>query len=144
MGEVKIMVIRKRKGAILGFDAVFFLLVIVIFVSLGAYGFTQYLDNAKRATAKNQIATIVAAISHYHYDMDKYPEKLENLKDTSGTLGPWIADIPTDPWKKPYEYVINSNKNGFVVYSTCGSGATVDADTKPKDGDTTAVYAYGK
>ena len=97
------------------------------------------------ALAKNQIANIVAAVSHYRYDMDEYPKDLDSLKSKSGTLGPWIADVPTDPWKNAYKYEVNSDKNGFVVYSTCGKSDTkVDANNVPAHGATTAVYGYGK
>ncbi|WP_303814113.1 type II secretion system protein GspG [Selenomonas ruminantium] len=136
--------LKKRKGAVLSFDSVSYLVALIIFVTLGTYGWHVYMDNAKRSTAKNQIATITAAVSHYHYDMEAYPASLDALSQKSGAYGPWIGSVPKDPWGNDYQYTVNSDKTRFVIFSTAGGSGTVNAEKIYTQRETQAVFAYGQ
>lgn len=131
----------KKRGFILSFDAVCYLLALIVFVTAGVYGFSTYIENAKHSTAKNQIATLVSAVSHYHYDMGEYPADLDTLKEPVGAFGPWIAVKPKDPWNDDYEYKKSDTR--FVIYSKAGkSDVDLSPDTIPEK--TSAIYAYGQ
>ncbi|WP_462393203.1 type II secretion system protein GspG [Mitsuokella multacida] len=132
-----------RKGAVLQFDSVNYLLALIIFVSVGLYGFTDYVNSSKRNTAHADLVTISSAVSQYNYDLGVYPESLSELtssKSVSGnTYGPWLVTLNKDPWGNDYQY--SKAKNLFVVYSSVGKGVTVDANKPPeKKSDTDAVF----
>lgn len=114
----------KKKGSVLSIETVLYLVAILIFVGLGlaTYSGIQQQSRVKRAQA--DLADIAQAVSHYHYDMDKYPDTLDDLEKTSGDdktsyFGPWIAEVKKSPWNTDYQYEKYSNGTkdiGFVVY----------------------------
>lgn len=118
---------KKLKGTVLSLEVVFFLIAVII---IGGYVFSNFMptmDESKIQIAITDVTTIGGAISHYHYDMEKYPASLEDLtkRDSSKKKGPWIANLPNnnrDPWGNKYGYVYDSNEkdgnSGFIVYST--------------------------
>ena len=118
---------KKVKGAALLLEVSFFMLAIAL---IAAYMFSNYqptMDESKIQVAITDVTTIGGAISHYHYDMERYPDSLEALTvmDATTKNGPWLAALPNnnmDPWGNPYCYVYDSyeldGNDGFVVYST--------------------------
>ncbi len=132
-----------KKGAVLQFDSVNYLLALIIFISVGLYGFTDYVNSSKRNTAHADLVTISSAVSQYNYDLGVYPDSLSELtssKSVSGNnYGPWLATLNKDPWGQDYQY--SKTKDKFVVYSSVGKGITVDAKNPPeKKSDTQAVF----
>ena len=126
---------KKVKGAALMIEVAFFILAIAL---IAAYMFSNYqptMSEAKIQVAVTDVTTIGGAVSHYHYDMRKYPESLSQLTqmDTATKKGPWISALPNnnrDPWGNAYGYVYDNNEDdgntGFVVYSTTSTtGDTV-------------------
>lgn len=126
---------KKARGAALILEVAFFILAVAL---IAAYMFSNYqptMDESKIQKATADITTIGGAISHYHYDMEKYPENLEALTrmDEATKNGPWIAALPNnnmDPWGNPYGYVYDNNEldgnDGFVVFSTTSTtGAAI-------------------
>ena len=55
-----------KKGAVLQFDSVNYLLALIIFISVGLYGFTDYVNSSKRNTAHTDLVTISSAVSQYN------------------------------------------------------------------------------
>lgn len=165
---------KKKRGFILSLDAVIYLLIAVIFVGLGTYGVSEYLEFSRRNAAKNEMATISSAVSHYYYDMGNYPggnadspssgdrsdslsiltttdQKQINDVDESGSLtyGPWMAVLNNDPWGDSYGLDVDEENQRFVVYSKGGQdGATypkaTDTPSDASDSSYTAIYIYGR
>lgn len=102
----------------------------MIFVSCliasGLFNSRSVTDEAKASTAKTDTTNIGAAVSHFKYDMGRYPTNLNELV-TAGTgayvgYGPWLPEIKKDPWGN--NYVIISDADSFVVYCTEGGTKT--------------------
>lgn len=118
---------KKLKGAALTLEVAFFMLAVTL---IAIYMFSNYqptMDEARIQVAATDVTTIGGAVSHYHYDMRKYPSSLSDLTkmDTTTKKGPWIAALPNnnvDPFGNAYGYVYDSNEDdgnlGFVVYCT--------------------------
>lgn len=163
---------KKKRGFLLSFDAVAYLIVAAILVGLGSYGVSEYLDFSRRNAAKNEMATISAAVSHYYYDMGYYPggnagsassgdrsASLELLtkKGTksitdgseSGTVsyGPWLAVLDKDPWGDRYGLDVDEKNQRFVIYSKCGKSSATHpkaTDTPSNSSHYTGIYLYGR
>lgn len=69
------MASRKRKGAILGFDSVNYLLVLIIFVGLGIAGLGA-LEGYRAVSCKMKMRDITTAISTYNA-LSLLPEKFK-------------------------------------------------------------------
>ena len=71
-------------------------------------------------------------VSQYHFNNDKYPSNLDVLlKSTEG--GPYLTNLPKDPWNRAYLY--KSNSNTFAVYTFAnknGSGTAPDINNPSK------------
>ena len=143
---------KKLKGAVLTLEIVFFIIAVIL---IGGYMFSNFIptmDESKVQIALTDVTTIGGAISHYHYDMEKYPSSLEDLtkRDTTTKKGPWIANLPNnnrDPWGNKYGYVYDSNENdgnsGFIVYSTTSTtGESVSINISQADNLPANVIAY--
>lgn len=113
---------KKKKGTILFIEAVIYIAVVMIFVfgGLGLYSHIQQTSKIKRAQA--ELTDIAQAVSHYRYDMGKYPASLEDLTATTGDAateyhGPWLTELKTSPWNNsPYQYQIYPSGRRFVVF----------------------------
>ncbi len=139
---------RKLKGAILSLEIAFFILGIALVAAFMFSNFGPTMDEAKFQVALTDVTTIGGAVSHYHYDMGKYPSSLSDLTkmDNATKKGPWIAALPNnnrDPWGNNYGYVYDSDasngNSGFIVYcttSTTGSSVSLSisqAENLPKN-----------
>lgn len=136
----------KKKGSILNFDAISYILVVAILISVGTFGVHEWIENSRRNTAQNELASIASAVSHYHFDTDKYPadDSLSTLTKASNGYGPWISSINKDPWGNDYK--IKSTANRFVVYSTGGENNVTlpDLDTPPDKHSGSTLYVIGQ
>lgn len=102
------------------------LLVLAILVILGGMVGVMYQNvqvNAYKKAAKAQIDVFQKAVSLYQLSAQSYPSKLEDLKDNPGMEdatwgGPYIDNIPVDPWQNPY--VFNAQGGGKPVISSNG------------------------
>lgn len=124
---------KKVKGAVFTIEVAFFILAVAL---IAGYMFSNYqptMDEAKIQVAITDVTTIGGAVSHYHYDMKKYPSSLSQLTkmDAATKKGPWIASLPNnnkDPWGKAYGYVYDTNEAdgnvGFVVFCTTSTKGT--------------------
>lgn len=124
-GMLQKLASRKRKGAILGFDSVNYLLVLIIFVGLGVAGLGA-LEGYRIITAKMELREISAAYATYKSlrNDGKGPSTLGTLIDkatiSSGDAvdgvehgnflkqsGRWTTNALLDPWGN--EYTVNGN-----------------------------------
>lgn len=116
------------------------LLVLIILVILGSLAinvFTGTQDRANFNAAKAQVGLLADPINRYRLDMNKYPQRLEDLweEPSDSTLaekwgGPYVEQLKADPWGNPYQYSAegknNSNKYDFWSSGPDGQSGTDD------------------
>ena len=104
-------------------------------------------DKAMRVKAQGDIATLGQAMEMYRLDNMTYPgvgEGLAALRTPSANLalpqnyrsGGYIKDLPSDPWGRPYQFVVPGQAgHAFEIFS-------LGADGKPGGEDNDAdIYA---
>jgi len=127
---------RKRKQ---GFTLVELLLVLVILATLAAIVVPKLTGRGKQAqetAARTQIASFETALNTFEIDNGFFPSGADGLadlitppKNAANWKGPYLKEIPLDPWKNQYVYE-NPGKNnaaGFDIYSMGPDGR---ADTE--------------
>lgn len=122
------------------FTLIELLLVLVILGILAAIvvpKFAGRTDDARNAAAKTQIAGFSTSLDAYEVDTGSYPKGSEGLfdlvqapSDVQGWKGPYMKEVPVDPWGKPYVYVSpgRNNPSSYDIYSlgTDGREGTED------------------
>jgi len=104
-------------------------------------------DKAMRVKAQGDIATLGQAMEMYRLDNLTYPgpaEGLAALRNPPANIalpqnyrsGGYIKDLPSDPWSRPYQYVVPGREGRpFDILS-------LGADGKPGGADNDAdIYA---
>ena len=90
------------------------------------------LDKGKRTTAAAQIANFSSALDNYRIDVGKYPETLQGLveNDTGRDTwnGPYIKEIPKDPWENDYHYQPGDKDFSLMSYGADGAPGGQDND----------------
>ncbi len=121
----------KRKGFLLNFDAITYVVFIIIVVALGIMGTAEYINSAKNDVIRSDLVEISNAVSQYNYDIGEYPTNLSVLTKTKNSKGPWLDELKKDPWNQDYQYKISSDKKRYVVYSKMkdGKGSAPDVNT---------------
>lgn len=120
-----------------GFTFIETIIVIAIILILSAgVGFSavKYIDNARIASAKNQIATYKLALESYYLECGAYPSESQGLaalweKPTlspvpAGWSGPYVdQEISADPWGTPLLYESPGRKGlPFTIISYGADG----------------------
>lgn len=109
-----------------GFTLVELLLVLVILATLAAIvlpKLTGKSEQARITAAKTQIASIETALDAFEVDNGFYPPSLDGLvsqpSNATNWHGPYLKNIPTDPWNNAYVYEFpgKHNTNGPDLYS---------------------------
>lgn len=110
------------------FTLVEMLLVLVILATLAAIvvpKFAGRTEQAKITAAQTQIANLEIVLDAFEVDNGMYP-KSDGLKDlveqpsyAKNWRGPYISEVPVDPWGNPYvyQYPGKNNPRGFDLYS---------------------------
>lgn len=122
-----------QKHGAQGFTLIELLLVLVILATLAAIvlpRFTGKSQQAKVTAAQTQIGAFKMALDNYEIDNGAYPKSgdLDALvnapANTPGWKGPYIDNIPMDPWNNPYTYVYpgKHNTNGYDLWSNGPDG----------------------
>ncbi|MDR0781432.1 MAG: type II secretion system major pseudopilin GspG [Pseudomonadales bacterium] len=94
------------------------------------------LGRGQRTTAIAQMANLATALDTYRLDLAAYPETLEGLvkNDTrrGAWAGPYIKEVPLDPWGHAYVYTPEGTTFTLLSYGADGApgGEGDDADLK--------------
>lgn len=115
-----------------GFTLIELLLVLVILGILAAVvvpKFAGRTEQARITAAKTQIASFATALDAYEVDNGSYPKGKDGLlnlveqpRDAKDWKGPYLKDIPADPWGRPYLYECPGRRNS-TGYDLSSSGA---------------------
>ncbi|MET0180330.1 MAG: type II secretion system major pseudopilin GspG, partial [Novosphingobium sp.] len=104
-------------------------------------------DKAMRVKAQGDIATLGQALEMYRLDTMSYPgpaEGLAALRTPPANLampqnyraGGYIKDLPSDPWGRPYQYVVPGR--GGAPFDIVSLGADGKPGGQGNDADITA------
>lgn len=112
-----------------GFTLVEMLLVLVILATLAAIVVPKFAgrsEQAKVTAAQTQIANFEIVLDAFEVDNGFYPKGGDGLNDlveqpneAKNWRGPYMKEIPTDPWENDYIYENpgKHNTNGYDLYS---------------------------
>ena len=91
------------------------------------------LEEAKRDTARLDIANIHNALKLYYTKKGKYPDTGTGLKALVDTQN--LEKVPTDPWGNEYVYMNEGGKPVLISYGADGTqgGEGSDADISSRD-----------
>ena len=107
-----------KKRRIRGFTLIEIMIVVVILGILATLVVPAIMDrpdHARQVRAKQDIRTIVSALSLYRLDNLSYPTTLDDL---SVGENKYLERTPNDPWGNPYQYIQPGIRGGrFDVYS---------------------------
>jgi general secretion pathway protein G len=127
-----------------GFTLIELLVVLVILGLLaGLVGprVVGYLGSARSDTARTQIEQLSSALELYYLDVGRYPPTemgLDALVKRPSNIdrwrGPYLnkADVPLDPWGKPYHYRYIPDGQTYQLY-TLGADNTEGGDGENSD-----------
>lgn len=108
--------LRDRTAREAGFTLVELLVVLVILVLIASIigpRVVNYLGSSRTKTAEVQIESLVTAVELFRIDVGRYPTSAEGLQglvkpagSITGWNGPYLAkaEVPPDPWGRPYLY----------------------------------------
>ncbi len=109
------------------------LLVVLVILTLvaGLIGpqVLNQLGGAKTKTAGVQVKSFEQALDVFKLDVGRYPSDAEGLRSllerpgsANGWNGPYVKELPNDPWGAPYQYKQQGRKGGPDVYSFGADG----------------------
>ena len=125
-----------------GFTLIELLVVLAILTMLaGLVGpkVLNQLGGAKSKTASVQIADLDKSLELFKLDVGRYPTTEEGLdalvkRPASANLwsGPYIKEVPKDPWNNPYKYA-NPGAGGGVETLSLGADGIAGGDGENAD-----------
>jgi general secretion pathway protein G len=80
-------------------------------------------EQARQTAAQTDVTNMGTALDAFEVDNGYYPKDLDALMnqptDAKNWRGPYVKDIPNDPWGSPYVYEQpgRHNAKGFDLYS---------------------------
>jgi general secretion pathway protein G len=127
--ENKVLKTNRRQRGFTILEITVVLALIAVIMGIVGPRILAQLDKSKPRVAKIQIQTLRGAIDGLRLDIGRYPSTQEGLamlvtKPTDPLLaakwrGPYLeAELPIDPWDKPYQYALGGqNSQAFALYS---------------------------
>lgn len=125
------------KRSLQGFTLIELLIVLAILGLLAALvgpSLFGNLEKGKRTTAAAQIANLASALDSYRIDVGRYPESLDGLRENDtgrdAWAGPYMRELPPDPWGNDYHYEVKEREFVLLSYGADGApgGEGDDAD----------------
>ena len=130
---------KKKKGLALSLEAIFFVIIVLIFTTGGLMGFSYLKQSSNIRVAQADMTEIAAAVSQYHYDMGYYPGSLNVLtqKASDNYHGPWLGNIKKTPWNGNYQIKIDGSgtkATRFMIYCSTKRGGNASPPGFPSAG----------
>lgn len=107
--------VSREKGR--GFTLIEIMLVVMIIGILAGFAVPRFARRgvaARITKAKADVSTMCTLLDSFQLDTGRYPTTDEGLKalmerpgslpPTSEWVGPYMRELPNDPWGKPYQY----------------------------------------
>lgn len=129
-----------RKAGARGFTLVEMLLVLLILATLAAIvvpKFAGRTEQAKITATQTQITSFETVLDAFEVDNGYYPKGEDGLqdlvvqpRDATKWHGPYLNEIPKDPWEHPYIYTCPGkyNQNAYDVLSAGPDGRSGTED----------------
>ena len=106
------------------------LLAFVFIMALATFKAPTFFDETKEAKAAQLTATVGALVAQYKMEIGDYPKDLDALTKEEGQYGPWLREVPMDPFTNTTQIQYKKGKNSYAVYSVGKDGASSsDAET---------------
>jgi general secretion pathway protein G len=140
MASAKKQHLQRRHCRQGGFTLVEMLLVLVILATLAAIVVPKFAGRSEQAritAAQTQIANLEIVLDSFEVDNGTYPKGSNGLRDlveqpsyAKNWRGPYIEEIPLDPWGNAYlyEYPGKRNSQGFDLVSMGPDGRSGGGD----------------
>lgn len=122
--------IRNEKGFSL-IEIMVVMIIIAVLIGGGMKFYSGYIENARVAKAKAQIATMQAAIDSYYAEKGYYPKgdnvaELNTALSSIGIKGAATAGKESklaekDPWGKEYMYKCNNDNKKALIHTGYGN-----------------------
>ena len=103
--------IKNRNAAFTLIELLLVLVILGILAAIVVPKFAGRTEQARQAAAQTQIANFGTALDAFEVDNGYYPKGRNGLnelvqapRDAQNWKGPYLKDIPIDPWGKPYVY----------------------------------------
>jgi general secretion pathway protein G len=128
---------KRMKRHSRGFTMIELMVVVAIIGMLAVIVAPAVMNNlgrGQRTTAIAQMANLATALDTYRLDLSAYPEALDGLveNDTGrgSWAGPYIKEVPLDPWGNAYVYTPEGTTFTLLSYGADGApgGEGDDAD----------------
>lgn len=130
---------RTHKGSLIAEMAVV-LVILGFLLTLLSPNISEMLMSGKYSTAKSQASSISLAIQQYAYEINDYPDTLDDLTEKNGQFGPWITeDDLSDPWGNEYRYAVDEANGTISVWSYGKNGSNNSGNGNNFAGDDIGV-----
>ena len=132
----KISIVHYKQGFTL-IELLIVMAIVALLAGIVGPNLWNKLGGAKQDVAATQIKNIEVSLDSYRLDMGKYPTTLDELiKDGTGKSrwnGPYIKNIPLDPWEEAYQYQIPGKNNKDYDLISLGADAQSGGEGENKD-----------
>lgn len=106
----------------------------IFLMAIASFKIPEMLNDAKEAKAAQLTATVGSLISQYKLEIGKYPDKLSDLTKADGQYGPWLKEVPKDPFAGKKDLQYKKSDKAYAVYSVGKNGSSnSDADKIGED-----------
>jgi general secretion pathway protein G len=122
------------------------IVIAIVLILTSIVGFTgiQYLDRARKATARSQIDSFSIALESYYIDCGRYPTEEQGLEAlwkkpsiepvSPNWTGPYIyKKTPNDPWGNQFEYKIPGHEGLPFSIRSFGADGREGGEGKNED-----------
>lgn len=97
---------------------------VIFIMAVAAFKIPEFMNNSKEAKAAQLTATVASLISQYKMEIGNYPENLSDLTTANGQYGPWLKDVPKDPFTGGNDLQYKKSTNAYAVYSVGKDGVS--------------------